>query len=291
MRVFLAALAVLAAPEVGRADATTQNPKEPPAAIAQPSLEWMGAPAPAPLSGRFALVTDPLLADAGPRAAKAPAAATRAPIGLGADRARILLRSLTLPGWGQGTLGRRTSMKTFLLAEGGIWGSFVAFRIQEALRRQSSVTTARLFAGIDLSGHDEEFRRIVGVYASSDDYNLYVVARDAANLYLGHQDPAQDDIVAYHQYIADHSLKGADTWAWDGPDSFRRYIEERKVMRRAALRANAMLGLAIANRLVSALHAARHAGAAAPQAHSWRIECGPHPSDPGAMAVGMRFQF
>jgi hypothetical protein len=284
MRVFLAALALMAAPGVGWADAP-RGPQSPEiAGEAQEASSSALAGTPAPLGARFALVADRLTASQTPEALADAPAGGPAPIGLGADRARILLRSLTVPGWGQASLGRRTSAKVFLLTETGIWGSFVSFRVQEALRRHSYVVTARLAAGIDLDDRDEEFRRIVGVYPSSEDYNLYVVRRDAANQFY-------DDPAAYDQYIADHELKGKDTWAWDGPESFRKYIEQRKLTRRAALRANAMLGLAIANRLVSAVLAARHAGAVAPAAHSWNLECGPHPSDPEAMAVGLRLQF
>lgn len=206
--------------------------------------------------------------------------------GLGAERARILLQSLTVPGWGQASLGRKGSAASFALVETGVWASFVSFRVQESLRRRSYETTARLFAGIDLSGRNEEFRRIVGIYASSEEYNRLVVYRDAANLYY-------DDPVQYRQYIDEHELKGADGWAWDSYDSFSRYSEERKRTRRAALRANAMLGLAIANRLVSAIHAARYAGSAAPAPapRSWRIEAGPTPGDPLALRVGVSLRY
>jgi len=210
--------------------------------------------------------------------------------GLGAERAQILLRSLTVPGWGQATLGLHTSAKVFALAEAAVWTSFIAFRVQGALRRQSSEVEARLFAGIDLQGRDEEFRRIVGIYPSSDDYNLYVVRRDAANLYYGPEALIRDDPVLYRQYIADHEIKGSDSWAWDSADSYLEYRDLRKFTQRAGLRANAMLGLAIANRLLSAVHAARHAGAT-PEQHSWNLECGPRPGDPAAMALGVRVRF
>jgi len=166
MRVFLAALALLAAPGVGWADA--ERPPEVsanPIQVASERRSPDGAPA-TPLAARFAMVGDRL--GAAPEVAVKGPAVGRAPLGLGAGRARILLRSLTVPGWGQATEGRRTSTKVFLLTEAGIWGSFVSFRVQEALRRHSYVTTARLFAGIDLGDRDEEFRRIVGVYPSSD---------------------------------------------------------------------------------------------------------------------------
>ena len=209
---------------------------------------------------------------------------------LGPERARILLRSLTIPGWGQATMGHRRSAGVVAVAEAGVWGAFTAFRIQENLRTQNYQRTARFAAGIDLSDRDEEFLRIVGAFASSDEYNLLVVSRDAANLYLN--DPYNPDIASYRQYIADHSLKGSDVWVWDGIDSFRRYSSQRKDAQRAALRSNTALGIAIANRIVSALHAMRVAGQPArPAGHSWQIDVTPDPQDPTAFRAGVRARF
>ena len=283
MRVFLAALAVMAAPEVGWADAS--KGLELSTRDAALDTTWaVSVRAAEPLGLRFASVADRLETGRADVMATAPAE-HGVPSVLGAERAQILLRSLTIPGWGQATMGgHETSAKVFLLTEAGIWTSFAAFRVQEAMRQDTYLNTAKLFAGIDLEGHDDEFRRIVGVYASSDDYNLYVVRRDAANLYY-------DDPSLYDQYIAEHELKGGDTWKWSGQASFDQYTEERKLTRKAALRANAMLGLAIANRLVSALFAARQAGAPPSAPRSWNLECGPHPEDPKTLALGMRLRF
>jgi hypothetical protein len=212
--------------------------------------------------------------------APAPAVPSR----LGGERARILLRSLTVPGWGQATLKRKTSAAIFALAETGVWASFVSFRVQESLRRRSYESTAQIFAGIDLEGRDEEFRRIVGIFPSSEEYNRLVVYRDAANQFY-------DDPDRYRQYIAANELRGDDAWAWDGPESFERYQEQRKQTRRAAQRANAMLGLAIANRLLSAVHAARYAGAPVPEKQSWKLECGPAPGDPLAIRIGVNLRY
>jgi hypothetical protein len=206
--------------------------------------------------------------------------------GLGAERARILLQSLTVPGWGQATMGHTHAAALFAFVETGIWAGFVTFRIQESMREDSYLNTAQLFAGIDLSGKDEEYRRTVGEYPSSDEYNRLVVYRDAANLY--YNDPAK-----YREYIAQHQISGSDAWSWNSYASFQQYAEERKQTRRAGLRANSMLGLAIANRLVSAIHAARHAGAPPKpaKAQSWRIDCGPAPDDLAAMRVGVSLRY
>jgi len=197
---------------------------------------------------------------------------------LGPERARILLRSLTMPGWGQATMGRRHAAALFMTAEVGVWSAFTAFKIQEVLRAEAYQRTAQQFAGIDLSGRDQEFRRIVGAFSSSDEYNLLVVSRDAANIYL--KDVYNPDMAGYREYIAKHSLTGSDSWNWADEDSFRRYGAQRKDAQRAGLRANTALGLAIANRLISALHAARVAGSGAPAPkHSWNFQLSPGTGD------------
>jgi len=212
--------------------------------------------------------------------------------GLGPERAQILLRSLTLPGWGQSTLGLNGSAKVFLVLEAGIWGSYIAFRVQEAQRTESYLRTARLAAGIDLSQQDDEFRRIVGAFASSDEYNLLVVTRDAANLYLS--DPNHQDLASYRAYIEQHSLKGDMSWQWSDEGSFDRYGSQRKSAQKAGLRSNTALALAVANRLVSALHAARAAGkmhAAETQRQSWHLDVEPDLTQPGAFRAALSTRF
>ncbi len=203
---------------------------------------------------------------------------------LSAERARILLRSLTVPGWGQATLGRRRAAGAFLIAETGVWASFTAFKIQEQMRRESSERTARLVAGIDLDGRDEEYRRIVGSYLSSEDYNRYVVFRDAAELYYDR--PAE-----YQAYIAAHVLRGRDTWAWPSIESILRYRGQRKDSQRAAQRANTALAVAVGNRLVSAIHAARLAGRPV-KPRAWNLEVSPvGGNDATAFHFGVRTRF
>ena len=211
-------------------------------------------------------------------------------IALGPERARILLRSLTVPGWGQATLGARRSGTAFLIAEAGIWGAFTAFHIQTSMRTESYFKTAQLFAGVDLHGRDDEFLRIVGSFASSEEYNLLVVSRDAANIFLS--DPDNLDLVGYRNYIAKNSLSGTNAWAWSDESAFRNYGAQRKSAQRASLRSNTALGLAIANRIVSALHAARIAGKAHPtETRSWRFEIEPGVADPTSFRAGLRASF
>lgn len=212
-------------------------------------------------------------------------AAENMPRALWGERAQVLLRSMTIPGWGQAMLGHPTAATTFALADLAIWTSYAAFRIQESMRLNSSTDTARLFAGIDLSGRDDSFRRNVGAYPSSDLYNIYVVRREAANLYFG--DPA-----AYNAYIAAHQLTGSDSWYWVSEDAFNQYHDQRKSAQEAARRANTALAFAFANRMLSALHAARLVHPEGDDSPTgWRLEYTPSPSDPTAFQIGVSARF
>ncbi len=208
----------------------------------------------------------------------------KAPGALSGERARLMLQSLTVPGWGQATLGQRRSAVAFALLEVGVWGSFTAFRIQQQMRRETYERTARLFGGIDLSERDEEFRRTVGFYLSSDEYNRLVVRRDAANLYFG--DPA-----AYDAYIAAHELKGVDTWSWNSEQDLERYRTERQSAQRATKHAEDALVAAVINRLLSAIHASRSGARGAAGQRAWKVQCVPVAGDPTAFRLGLRTDF
>jgi hypothetical protein len=187
------------------------------------------------------------------------------------------------------TLGHKGSAKAFALVEAGIWTAFVAFRVQESMRTDTYLRTAYLSAGIDLRDDDDEFRRIVGAYSSSDEYNLLVVSRDAANQFLS--DPDNPDMVGYRAYIEQHSLKGDQSWRWADQASFLKYGDQRQFAQKAGLRSNTALGLAIANRLVSALHAARLAGKPHEKAQSWRFELEPGLAEPGRYRAALTKNF
>jgi len=208
----------------------------------------------------------------------------RLPGALSGDRARLMLQSVTVPGWGQASLGQRRTAIAFALLEAGVWGAFTTFRIQEHMRRQTYERTAMLFAGIDLSGRDEEYRRIVGLYPSSEEYNRLVVRRDATNLYFG-------DPEAYAAYIAEHEIRGDDAWSWGNEDDFLRYRTERQATQRASKHAQDALAAALINRLVSVIHAARSHSRPVPDRTSWRVECAPAEGDPSAIRLALRADF
>ncbi len=275
----ITATALALAAAVARADAPPEA--GPPSGLASAlALPVVGAPA----TGSEA----PLLLARRAKAPKETPAAPHAPAVLSGERARTLLRSLTIPGWGQAALGHRKSATAFAVAELAVWSTYTAFRIQEKMRADSYKRTALVLAGIDLDGRDEEFRRIVGSYISSDEYNQLVVYRDAANLFYDDHgllvDPA-----GYAAYVAEHSLKAADHWEWPSDENLLRYRGQRKDTQRAELRANAALAMAVINRLLSAVHAARMGTSDAD--HSWKLESLPDEQDPTAFRVGVRARF
>lgn len=281
----LATLAALTAPAVGAAEPLAGFP--PAGAVVRAPFDAAapGAPVESVEAPGMASALALGVRDAG-AAPVAAAVELGAPAGggLGAGRAMILLRSLTVPGWGQATLGRKGAATLFFVAEAGVWGAFTAFRVQERLRQDSYENTASLLAGIDMKGRDEEFRRIVGSYLSSEEYNQYVVARDAANLFY-------DDPARMRAYIDEHALKGGDAWAWKDVESLLRYRRQRQDAQRAEKRANTALAVAVANRVLSAAHAARLAGRGV-RPSAWKLEVAPAPGDdPTAYRVALTTRF
>jgi hypothetical protein len=172
----------------------------------------------------------------------------------GPGPAGAALRSLILPGWGQLATGHTTQAAVFGALEVATWTSYATFQRQGNLRRDSYFQTAQLFAGIDLEDQDEEARKLVGQYRSSDVYNQYVVMREAAYFY--------EDPVEQQQYIDSRSIQPADAWNWgDDHAAFERYRAQRRSSEQAYKNGQYALGFAVINRVVSAVAAARAARA------------------------------
>lgn len=159
-------------------------------------------------------------------------------------------RSLVLPGWGALHQGHRNVGLAFLAVEAGLWTTVAVASGQGSMRLSSSETTAQLYAGIDLKSHDDNFRKLVSNYQSSDEYNRLVVMRDAAALYYG-------DFAAYTAYIDRHSLKGADTWNWDDVTQWGTYQDLRRSSERAYQTARFAAAGLVVNRIVAAIVASR----------------------------------
>jgi hypothetical protein len=159
-------------------------------------------------------------------------------------------RSLVLPGWGAMHAGYRNVGLAFLTVDAALWTTLAVSSAQGSLRLHSSFDTAELYAGIDVSGKDDNFRKLVSTYQSSDEYNRLVVMRDAAALYYG-------NFAAYTAYIDNHSLKGSDTWNWQDQSQWDTYRALRKVSESAYQRARFAAAGLIINRVTAAIVSSR----------------------------------
>jgi hypothetical protein len=233
---------------------------------------WTIAP-----ESRAALIAQ--AADPAAPAAEAPPASAAAPGPRGPSPASAALRSLVVPGWGQLATGHKTQAGIFFGLEAGSWASFLTFRRQGALRRDAYLETARIYAGIDLESKDDRLRRLVGQWQSNETFNQYVVRREAAYFI---EDPAEQQA-----YIEQNSLGGSESWSWTYFEDFLRYREQRRSSEQAFHNSEFVLGFAIANRLVSAVMAARQASSlrkaqAAASSSSSPLEGTPRPAAPDA---------
>jgi hypothetical protein len=159
-------------------------------------------------------------------------------------------RSLVIPGWGAMHAGYRNVGLAFMVADAALWATVAVSSGQGSMRIHSSFDTAQLYAGIDLESRDDNFRKLVSNYASSDEYNRLVVMREAASLYYG-------DFASYTAYIDRHSLKGADTWNWTDQAQWDTYRALRKTSERAYQRARFAVAGLIVNRFAAAIVSSR----------------------------------
>jgi len=159
-------------------------------------------------------------------------------------------RSLVIPGWGAMHAGYRNVGLAFMVADAALWATVAVSSGQGSMRIHSSFDTAELYAGVDLSGRDDDFRKLVSNYSSSDEYNRLVVMREAASLYYG-------DFASYTAYIDRHSLKGADTWNWTDQNQWDTYRALRKTSERAYQRARFAAAGLIVNRFAAAIVSSR----------------------------------
>ncbi len=148
-------------------------------------------------------------------------------------------RSLLIPGWGQHYAGNGGGR--FIAAELAFWTGYVAFDRLRQIRADRFHSYVAEHAGADSQGKGGQYLDDLGFYESRLQHNQFALSEDGpkAQLYP----------------------TGADFyWEWDRAASRERYRTLRNESESAKRQALYTTGLAVANHLVSAIHAARSTG-------------------------------
>lgn len=167
------------------------------------------------------------------------------------SRAKAILYSLVLPGAGHWYMGRTTRAQIFGAAELGVWSTFAALRVQGHLRKQDYIEMAEVLAGVgDAHDRPDDYYRSLSFYQSSDEYNEIEVKAYARYLY-------PDDRAARDRYIRENLITGDAAWNWSSEEWWRSYRVRRSDSQLAYRRSRQVLAVALLNRLVAAVDAAR----------------------------------
>ena len=165
------------------------------------------------------------------------------------------LLSLVLPGLGQYKLGDTRMAGIFAGVEGLSLGSYITFRREESLRRESQALFAEIHARVHIQGQPDGFDRDVGSYISSDEFNRNIVLFNAENIYAGAPDSSRVALVK--KFLDQYSYTGSQAWGWDTNDNRIQYLVILKSGLSANQNGHYALGILVANHLLSAVDALR----------------------------------
>jgi hypothetical protein len=145
------------------------------------------------------------------------------------------LRSAVIPGWGQKTVGARTSARNFFVADVVLWLGVISFNVYGNWQKDDYHLLAAEYAQVAVEGKNDKFFVDVGNYNSVDDYNQSrLQRRDVAALY----DPA------------------THFWRWDSEANRERFDEIRLRSEQSYNNGELVIAAIIANHIISGIHAA-----------------------------------
>lgn len=157
-----------------------------------------------------------------------------APAG-GNRRVKGMLLSALLPGLGQYWDGQRNWAYGFFAAEAAIWGSYAGFKVQEGLREDRYIDFAERWGGVaDAEGQSESYYVDLGKYESFGEYEVIATRGEEGEI-----------------YGEDHR------WAWPTTERRHRYRDLHSQAEDSAQNAELMFAVALLNRALSVVHAAR----------------------------------
>ncbi len=144
-----------------------------------------------------------------------------------------LLLSILVPGTGEYYAGARTKGQVFMGVEAAIWGGFIAYRVWGGWKTDDYKRIASAHASVDNNGKDDTFYDMVGFYENRDEYN------QIGRLFYPDR-PYYPDNDSYY-------------WQWDSESQRTQYKQIKEDAKTAFRNSTFMLGLALANRVVSAI--------------------------------------
>ena len=161
-----------------------------------------------------------------------------------------LLLSCVVPGWGEIYVGETTRGRWFMAAEAGIWAGYGAFRIQEGMREDAYREYAQIFAGTD-AGAGSGYLSDMGGYIRSEGDDSYneSIRREARSLF-------PNDLEAQAAYLAENGYYDDLSWDWGTRDRLYDYRDLRRLASEAERNAFYVTGLAVLNRVLSAVDSA-----------------------------------
>ncbi len=148
---------------------------------------------------------------------------------------KAVILSLLVPGLGEMYAGAAGKGQIFLAAEATVWSGFAALEYYSDWKERDYELFAASHAEVDLDGKDEDYFRNIGFYQNIWSYN-------EEQLHDRNMDDVYWDEDAYF-------------WKWDNSASREKYTDLKDASRRAHRRAVNLIGVAILNRLVSAVDA------------------------------------
>ena len=160
----------------------------------------------------------------------------------GPSLSKALLLSILLPGAGEYYAGARFKGQVFMGVEAALWTGFAGYRVYGGWKTDDYEKLASARAGADLSGKDDFFHDMIGFYNNREEYN------QLARLYYPDR-PYFPDNRSYD-------------WQWDSEASRERYKQLKKDAQTAFRNSTFLVGLALANRIISVVDTYRTVKAA-----------------------------
>jgi hypothetical protein len=153
--------------------------------------------------------------------------------------------SLLLPGLGQRYLGQERRSHIYLGAEAGVWIAVASFWLQGSMREDRYREYSDIVAGAAPDVSDDDYYRDLALYGSSDVFAM-VIRWEARALF-------PDDLEGQRRYYQQNIYPENKSWFWPDKASFDEYKRLRRRSKRAYRKAVNVIGLALLNRLVSAI--------------------------------------